>query len=215
MAVAEAAVAAYTCARLGRGVPSGPILHPDQHNPPLVYNLLDHPRQQQAHPSPPSRRYSYYQQSCKRAAILIMPALKSSAAVRSRSRDSPQRAWGTRYDTLLNTAEPSQGISSPTSSAVSSPLSPANELSRDLGSLSGHAETGSDPTAASAQPERKRDWADDEVPQMLGTPDASYFDQSSQSRSEYNSTLACATATDSPRRDAGKQPHSASVFVGR
>lgn len=166
-------------------------------------------------PSPPSRRYSYYQQSCKRAAILIMPALKSSAAVRSRSRDSPQRAWGTRYDTLLNTAEPSQGISSPTSSAVSSPLSPANELSRDLGSLSGHAETGSDPTAASAQPERKRDWADDEVPQMLGTPNASYFDQSSQSRCEYNSTLACATATDSPRRDAGKQPHSASVFVGR
>lgn len=215
MAVAEAAVAAYTCASLGRGVPSGPILHPVQHNPPLVYNLLDHPRQQQAHPSPPSLRYSYYQKSCKRAAIVIMPVLKSSAAVRSRSRDSPQRAWGTRYDTLLNTAEPSQDISSSTASAVSSPLSPANELSRDLGSLSSRADSGSDPTPGSAQPERKRDWADDEVPQMLGTPNASYFDQSSQSRSEYNSTLACATATDSPRRDAGKQPHNASVFVGR
>lgn len=182
---------------------------------PLVYNLLDHPRQQQTHPSLHLFLTHTTKSLAKRASILIMPALKSTAAARSRSRDSQQRAWGTRYDTLLNTTEPSQDISSLTASAISSPPSAANELSRDLGSLSGRADPGSDTIPGSAQPERKRDWADDEVPQMLGTPNASFFDQPSQSRSEYTSTLACATAIDSPRRDASKLPHNASVFVGR
>ena len=140
-----------------------------------------------------------------------MPALKTSAAARSSSRESQRRTWGTRYDTLLSAVESSQGLSSPIS-PVSSPISSAEESVQDVDNVRSHGEQSTD---SRAQCERKRDWADDEVPHVLATPNGSFTGVTFPSRVDPNGGLSSATAPDGPRKEGTKLPHNASVFVGR
>ena len=140
-----------------------------------------------------------------------MPALKTSAAARSSSRESQRRTWGTRYDTLLSAVESSQGLSSPIS-PVSSPISSAEESVQDVDNVRSRGEQSTD---SRAQCERKRDWADDEVPHVLATPNGSFTGVTFQSRVDPNGGLSSATATDGSRKEGTKLPHNASVFVGR
>ena len=141
-----------------------------------------------------------------------MPALKTSAAARSSSRESQRRTWGTRYDTLLSAVESSQGLSSPPISPVSSPISSAEESVQDVDNVRSRGEQSTD---SRAQCERKRDWADDEVPHVLATPNGSFTGVTFPSRVDPNGGLSSATALDGPRKEGTKLPHNASVFVGR
>lgn len=140
-----------------------------------------------------------------------MPALKTSAAARSSSRESQRRTWGTRYDTLLSAVESSQGLSSPIS-PVSSPISSAEESVQDVDNVRSRGEQSTD---SRAQCERKRDWADDEVPHVLATPNGSFTGVTFPSRVDPSGGLSSATAPDGPRKEGTKLPHNASVFVGR
>ena len=140
-----------------------------------------------------------------------MPALKTSAAARSSSRESQRRTWGTRYDTLLSAVESSQGLSSPIS-PVSSPISSAEESVQDVDNVRSRGEQSTD---SRAQCEPKRDWADDEVPHVLATPNGSFTGVTFPSRVDPNGGLSSATAPDGPRKEGTKLPHNASVFVGR
>ena len=140
-----------------------------------------------------------------------MPALKTSAAARSSSRESQRRTWGTRYDTLLSAVESSQGLSSPIS-PVSSPISSAEESVQDVDNVRSRSEQSTD---SRAQCERKRDWADDEVPHVLATPNGSFTGVTFPSRVDPSGGLSSATAPDGPRKEGTKLPHNASVFVGR
>ena len=140
-----------------------------------------------------------------------MPALKTSAAARSSSRESQRRTWGTRYDTLLSAVESSQGLSSPIS-PVSSPISSAEESVQDIDDVRSRGEQSTD---SRAQCERKRDWADDEVPHVLATPNGSFTGVTFPSRVDPSGGLSSATAPDGPRKEGTKLPHNASVFVGR
>lgn len=98
-----------------------------------------------------------------------------------------QRVWGSRYETLVS-PPPQEKLQTPAPPTPESPT-PRDEAVR--------AHTSSDDFPTGGRPSERRDWADDEVP----------LNMSPRSRT------VSSTIGGTPRQE--RQPHNASVFVGR
>ena len=127
---------------------------------------------------------------------------KHSSRTRTRTHSREQRlsqgAWANRYD-YLNTSPPPAPppqSSSPSPSPSSSPtLGASSEQQAKALSL--------ELFGANAKATEKRDWADDDVPSTLFSP------------GRFPLVLDVATGSTPGRKEVLKQPHDASVFVGR